>query len=84
MSRGANTHCCHSSGQVGVGSMEDVTTPTLLASLNSQVVRAVVCGDDHTVALTEVLTLSGCVPRMSFSSLRMAGSSHLGPMNMVN
>ena len=52
---------CHtySSGQVGVGSLDDVTTPTLLASLNSQVVRAVVCGQDHTVALTEVL--HGCV-----------------------
>ena len=46
--------CVYSDGQVGVGSVVDITTPTILSSLSSQVVKAVVCGDNHTAVLTEV------------------------------
>ena len=46
--------CVYSDGQVGVGSVVDITTPTILSSLSSQVVKAVACGDNHTAVLTEV------------------------------
>ena len=37
-----------------MGSVVDITTPTILSSLSSQVVKAVTCGDNHTAVLTEV------------------------------